>query len=139
LVELPDLAEPPDFAELPDLAVLAEDPVEGLGVVCAEPESDDRSTVVACAAPGRVTPMPSAVRTLAAPAAAVTDRSLAWLRFRAATAARFERLKPPWLPLLDAGIVSLSVCVHTGRLRWPWQTALRLNFCGRSDPAEPRR
>jgi len=111
--ELPDLADFLDLCVLPDALVLAEalGEAEGLALACPELACTDRSTVVACAAPGRVAPIPSAPRTLAAPAAAVTERSRAWLRFRAATAARVARLSPPRLALLRAGIVSLSACV----------------------------
>ncbi|HXW88511.1 MAG TPA: hypothetical protein VEJ42_09625 [Streptosporangiaceae bacterium] len=109
-----ELAELLELAGVLDLAVLPEDD-EALPEVCPEVPAD-RSTVMACAAPGMVAPMPSAARTLAAPAATVTDRSLAWLRFRAATAARLERLSPPRLELCDAGIMSLSVCAPAAGL-----------------------
>ena len=126
-LELLELPEPPDPVDvpvlcdvpvLPVLPVLPEEPADAdeLWVVLLEPEPAERSTVAVCAEPGSVAPMPTAARMLAAPAAAVTDRSLAWLRFRAATAARVERRSPPRVALLDAGIVSLSVCVHPGPL-----------------------
>ncbi len=73
--ELPELPEelPELLAELrePELLVLAEE-------CCA---------AVACADPGSARLTPAAASTLAAPAAAVTTRSLDWLRFLAAIAA----------------------------------------------------
>jgi hypothetical protein len=73
LVELPELPEPLEELPEPELLVpvLAEE-------CCA---------AAACAEPGSARLTPAAASTLAAPAAAVTARSLDWLRFLAAIAA----------------------------------------------------
>ena len=87
LAELPEFGELAELPELPELAELAEcdelpaaeppDPAElVLRLLCWD--------VVACAEPGRQSATPAAVSMLARPAAAVTARSRAWCRSRAA-------------------------------------------------------
>jgi hypothetical protein len=80
LPELPEL--PAELPELPELCAELREPELLVPVLAA-----GCCAALACAEPGSARLTPAAASTLAAPAAAVTARSLDWLRFLAAIAA----------------------------------------------------